>query len=69
MLQIIIINNHMNGKDTHVRGLKLLGPIEYVSLCVGIFGGAHRCFRPKLQPHEEPFPSVAPQFKMYQCIR
>lgn len=30
MLQIIIINNHMNGKDTHVRGLKVLGPAEYV---------------------------------------
>lgn len=31
MLQVIIVNNHMNGKDTHVRGLKILGPIEYVA--------------------------------------
>ncbi|KAI0709842.1 APC10-domain-containing protein [Earliella scabrosa] len=28
MIQVIIVNNHMNGKDTHVRGLKILGPIE-----------------------------------------
>ncbi len=31
VLQVIIIANHMNGKDTHVRGLKVLGPIECVS--------------------------------------
>ena len=28
ILQIIVIANHMNGKDTHVRGLKVLGPLE-----------------------------------------
>ncbi|OSC98553.1 anaphase-promoting complex subunit 10 [Trametes coccinea BRFM310] len=28
VLQILIINNHMNGKDTHVRGVKVLGPLE-----------------------------------------
>ena len=31
ILQVIIIANHMNGKDTHVRGLRLLGPVEYVT--------------------------------------
>ena len=31
ILQVIIIANHMNGKDTHVRGLRLLGPVEYVA--------------------------------------
>ena len=30
VIQVIIVQNHMNGKDTHVRGLKILGPIEYV---------------------------------------
>ena len=30
VLQIVIIANHMNGKDTHVRGLHVLGPIEWV---------------------------------------
>ncbi|EJD06675.1 anaphase-promoting complex, subunit 10 [Fomitiporia mediterranea MF3/22] len=28
VLQIIILANHMNGKDTHVRGLRILGPLE-----------------------------------------
>jgi len=28
VLQIIIVANHMSGKDTHVRGLRVLGPIE-----------------------------------------
>lgn len=28
MLQILIAANHMNGKDTHVRGLKVLGTKE-----------------------------------------
>ncbi|TDL14422.1 anaphase-promoting complex, subunit 10 [Rickenella mellea] len=28
VLQIVIVSNHMNGKDTHVRGLHLLGPAE-----------------------------------------
>ena len=30
VIQVIIVQNHMNGKDTHVRGLKVLGPIECV---------------------------------------
>ncbi|KAF8134849.1 anaphase-promoting complex, subunit 10-domain-containing protein [Boletus edulis] len=28
VLQIIVVANHMSGKDTHIRGLKILGPIE-----------------------------------------
>jgi anaphase-promoting complex subunit 10 len=28
VLQILIAANHMSGKDTHVRGLRVLGPIE-----------------------------------------
>ncbi len=31
VIQILIMNNHMNGKDTHVRGVKVLGPLECVS--------------------------------------
>lgn len=30
VLQIIIAANHMSGKDTHVRGLRVLGALEYV---------------------------------------
>ncbi|EIM91196.1 anaphase-promoting complex subunit 10 [Stereum hirsutum FP-91666 SS1] len=28
ILQVIIITNHMNGKDTHLRGMRILGPVE-----------------------------------------
>ncbi|THV02764.1 anaphase-promoting complex subunit 10 [Dendrothele bispora CBS 962.96] len=28
VLQVIVLANHMSGKDTHVRGLRVLGPIE-----------------------------------------
>ncbi|KAJ4495120.1 anaphase-promoting complex, subunit 10/DOC domain-containing protein [Lentinula edodes] len=28
LLQIIILANHMSGKDTHVRGLRVLGPVD-----------------------------------------
>lgn len=27
-MQIIVLANHMNGKDTHIRGLHVLGPLE-----------------------------------------
>jgi anaphase-promoting complex subunit 10 len=30
ILQIIVAANHMSGKDTHVRGLRVLGPVESV---------------------------------------
>ncbi|KAJ7184163.1 anaphase-promoting complex, subunit 10/DOC domain-containing protein [Mycena filopes] len=32
VLQIIVVANHMGGKDTHVRGLRVLGPIEEVGM-------------------------------------
>jgi len=28
VLQILVLANHVNGKDTHVRGLHVLGPID-----------------------------------------
>lgn len=31
VVQVIVVANHMNGKDTHVRGLRVLGPIESVA--------------------------------------
>ncbi|OBZ72257.1 Anaphase-promoting complex subunit 10, partial [Grifola frondosa] len=31
VIQVVIVSNHMNGKDTHVRGLRVLGPIEDLS--------------------------------------
>jgi hypothetical protein len=32
IVMVTVVTNHMNGKDTHVRGLRVLGPLEYVSL-------------------------------------
>ncbi|KAJ7208171.1 anaphase-promoting complex, subunit 10 [Mycena haematopus] len=32
VLQIIVVANHMGGKDTHVRGLRVLGPIEEIGI-------------------------------------
>ncbi|KZS99429.1 galactose-binding like protein, partial [Laetiporus sulphureus 93-53] len=32
VIQVIILTNHMNSKDTHVRGLRVLGPIECVMI-------------------------------------
>ncbi|KZT19237.1 galactose-binding like protein, partial [Neolentinus lepideus HHB14362 ss-1] len=28
VLQVIVLANHMNGKDTHIRGLRILAPLE-----------------------------------------
>ncbi|GJE85662.1 anaphase-promoting complex subunit 10 [Phanerochaete sordida] len=53
VLQVIIVANHMNGKDTHVRGLRVLGPIEPA----------------RNDDNDDPFPFVTPRFKMYECIR
>ena len=72
MLQVIIVNNHMNGKDTHVRGLKILGPIECVISVHDITESpdlSRSIIRNKLQPHEEPFPFKHPSFRLYQGIR
>lgn len=27
-LRVVIVANHLNGKDTHVRGLKVFGPMK-----------------------------------------
>lgn len=37
VLQIIVVANHMSGKDTHVRGLRVLGPLECISSLVLFF--------------------------------
>lgn len=30
MLQIAVLSNHLNGRDTHVRQIKVYGPRPYV---------------------------------------
>lgn len=32
MLQIAVLSNHLNGRDTHVRQIKVYGPRPYVSI-------------------------------------
>ncbi|PVG04038.1 anaphase-promoting complex, subunit 10 [Serendipita vermifera] len=32
VIQLVIISNLMNGKDTHIRGLKVVGPLEEPSM-------------------------------------
>ncbi|KIJ51038.1 hypothetical protein M422DRAFT_59049 [Sphaerobolus stellatus SS14] len=53
VLQIVVVANHMSGKDTHVRGLKVFGPLENIST-IG---------------DDDPFPFKSPLFKMYEGIR
>jgi anaphase-promoting complex subunit 10 len=33
-LQIAILSNHQNGRDTHIRQIKIFGPRPYFSLCL-----------------------------------
>lgn len=28
ILQVVVLSNHMSGKDTHVRGMRILAPNE-----------------------------------------
>jgi len=54
VLQVIVLTNHMNGKDTHIRGLRILGPEEK---------------EPDLDGTNDPFPWATAPFKMYRQIR
>jgi len=45
ILQIIVVANHMSGKDTHVRGLRVLGPIEDTTADDDPFPFVHKNFR------------------------
>ncbi|KAG6808630.1 hypothetical protein H0H92_003453 [Tricholoma furcatifolium] len=61
VLQVIIAQNHMSGKDTHVRGLRILGPAEQV-----LHFSPHEIDR---WGEEDPFPFTSPRFKLYETIR
>ncbi|KAF8581069.1 anaphase-promoting complex, subunit 10 [Ramaria rubella] len=32
VLQVVVVSNHMNGKDTHVRGLRIFGPSDHTQI-------------------------------------
>jgi len=53
ILQVIVLSNHMNGKDTHIRGLRILGPEDNETDL----------------DSNDPFPWAAPRFKMYKQVR
>ncbi|KAG8216424.1 hypothetical protein J3R82DRAFT_6529 [Butyriboletus roseoflavus] len=62
----------MNGKDTHIRGLKILGPIECVNslLSWSSYKPDHlRLVRDNVTDDDDPFPFTSPAFKMYATIR
>lgn len=72
ILQVIIITNHMNGKDTHLRGMRILGPVELVRLSSYrwdvSFSSLILHFR-EPTPWDDPFPFVSVKFKMHEFIR
>ncbi|KAH7884570.1 anaphase-promoting complex subunit 10 [Phlebopus sp. FC_14] len=53
VLQVIVVANHMSGKDTHIRGLRVLGPIDIRDIAV----------------YDDPFPFVSPAFRLYETLR
>lgn len=57
----------MKGKDTHIRGMKLLGPVECAPprFCFQFVTRARREFKST----DDPFPFTTLKFKMYEVIR
>ena len=57
ILQVIVLTNHMNGKDTHIRGLRILGPEESVGvLFTRPYAHASPQERARSGRHQRPFP-------------
>lgn len=68
VLQIMIAANHMSGKDTHVRGLRVLGAVEYevlFSLQAFILILDHR----DNAKDDDPFAFESLPYKMFETIR
>lgn len=70
ILQVIVVANHMNGKDTHVRGLKVFGPLGYVRHCHQSTDchSLHDRRRPTYED-TDPFPFTNQKFRLYERIR
>ena len=62
----------MNGKDTHIRGLRILGPEESVTTPFSPTP-AHVFLLPRKEPDldgtNDPFPWTTAPFKMYRQVR
>ncbi|KAH8831586.1 anaphase-promoting complex, subunit 10-domain-containing protein [Flagelloscypha sp. PMI_526] len=53
VLQLMVVTNYMSGKDTHVRGMKVLGPKEEA----------------KPDDGSDPFPFEHSSYRLYQTLR
>lgn len=69
VLQIIVVTNHMNGKDTHVRGLRVLGPIEYGPTSCHVNHLLIYPLRSESPYGDDPFPFKSSKYLMYQHLR
>ena len=67
-MQIIVAANHMSGKDTHVRGLRILGPIGYVPVS-RIGAQVYSKDRRDIVHGDDPFSFQSPTFKRFETIR
>lgn len=61
----------MNGKDTHIRGLRILGPEEFATTPLSLLPVLTLLRRkePDLDGTNDPFPWTTTPFKMYRQIR
>ncbi|KAK6497501.1 anaphase promoting complex subunit doc1 [Arthrobotrys musiformis] len=39
LIQVCVLSNHQNGKDTHVRGLQIYSPLQYLESQPSLVGG------------------------------
>ena len=39
LIQVCVLSNHQNGKDTHVRGLQIYSPLQYLESQATLVGG------------------------------
>ena len=71
VLQVIVAANHQSGKDTHIRGLRVLGPLELVYLCFSVSTAVDDvCVnRESDSLDEDHFQFKTDEFRMFQAIR
>jgi len=68
---VIILANHMNGKDTHVRGLRVLGPIEFnhVTLFSVVTSHSLLIINRDQTYDGDPFTFESKRYKLFEVIR
>ena len=67
---MIILANHMNGKDTHVRGLRVLGPIEFNHVTLFSITSHSLLIINRDETYDgDPFIFESPSYKLYEVIR